>query len=142
MALLLLSGELGQELWGDTGGVGGIWGRSAGVSCITWASGTIGALGEELFSAKLNGFSCCTSAEGGGEGSLACGAGLSITPTVKSPIPQMLSSSAAASLRMWGGMSNRLLSGAGSSSGAAFSCGKEEKEKACYSMHTRGVSWI
>lgn len=37
-----LSGELGQELWGDVGGVGGRGGRSAGVSFITWASGEIG----------------------------------------------------------------------------------------------------
>ncbi len=49
---LELSGELGQELWGETGGVGGIRGksvevggirgRSAGVSAITLASGDTG----------------------------------------------------------------------------------------------------
>lgn len=33
--LLLLSGELGQELCGEVGGVGGKGGRSAGVSFIT-----------------------------------------------------------------------------------------------------------
>lgn len=38
----LLSGELGQELWGEMGGVGGRGGRSAGVSFITWAKGEIG----------------------------------------------------------------------------------------------------
>ena len=37
-------GELGQELWGEIGGVGGIWWceRSAGVSFMTCASGEIG----------------------------------------------------------------------------------------------------
>ena len=38
----LLSGELGQELCGEVGGVGGRGGRSAGVSFITCASGEIG----------------------------------------------------------------------------------------------------
>lgn len=38
----LLSGELGQELCGEVGGVGGKGGRSAGVSFITCASGEMG----------------------------------------------------------------------------------------------------
>ena len=35
------SGELGHEVRGEMGGVGGIGGKSAGVSFSTWASGVI-----------------------------------------------------------------------------------------------------
>lgn len=82
----LLSGELGQELCGEVGGVGGRGGRSAGVSFITWARGEIGTGthspsamcttvgctvitlygGGNFMGLKLKGFSVWTSAEGGG----------------------------------------------------------------------------
>ena len=35
LELVMLSGELGQVLWGETGGVGGKGGRSAAVSFRT-----------------------------------------------------------------------------------------------------------
>lgn len=82
-----LSGELGQEFWGDVGGVGRMGGRSAGVSCMTLARGDIGtpahspsvlttsvAWGTMLEGygggrcrvRKSKGLSISTSAEGGG----------------------------------------------------------------------------
>ncbi len=84
-----LSGELGQEFCGDVGGVGRIiGGRSAGVSCMTFASGEIGTPahspsdrttrvvwgtmfdgyggGGRCIVWKSKGLSISTSAEGGG----------------------------------------------------------------------------
>ena len=75
----VLSGELGQELWGDTGGVGGSGGRSAAVNFRTWVKGDITSLvmlagcvamavAVIRWDAKLKGLSSCISADGGGEG--------------------------------------------------------------------------
>lgn len=94
------SGELGQELRGEIGGVGGIGGKSAGVSFRTCCRGVI--LRTSDLETKVNGFPpSCTSALGGGVDS---------TKLVSDPTPYMLSSRAAASLSISGGMSSSALS--------------------------------
>lgn len=136
-------GELGHELCGETGGVGGRVGRSDGLSLSTsvsgakllggWGAVTGGVRGAGGFwGAKLKGFPLCDSAEGGGEGcpwvdmhSVTCGCAPELEPDDSdAPMPHTLSSRAAASLRMWGGMSRRLLTRASSGEGGLWGGGR------------------
>jgi len=92
------------------GGVGGRGERSAGVSFRTCVRGEISSLA--TCGTKLKGFSRCVSAEGGGVDWLAGAEGW----------PQRLSSRAAASLRMSGGISSNMLKFAASSPATVGSC--------------------